>query len=44
MRYFLAGGLYCIGVLVLADLWRTCNYIRNERRASQRQRVPRKLS
>jgi hypothetical protein len=43
MRYFLAGGLYCIGVLVLADLRRTFIYIRNERRA-QRQRVPHKLS
>jgi hypothetical protein len=44
MRYFLAGGLYCIGVLILVDLVRTLNRIRNERRAAAKQHVPYKLS
>jgi hypothetical protein len=48
LRYIAAGGLYCVGVLILADLLRTMNYIRNERRAREmaraRERVPYKLS
>ena len=45
LRYIAAGGLYCVGVLILADLLKTMNYIRNERRAREaRERVPYKLS
>lgn len=45
LRYITAGGLYYIGVVMLAGLMRTLNDIRNGLRASRdTEHVPHKLS